>query len=189
MSWEDGEGPDEPTEEAPLRGREIAPAQAPSAKLTTRITIEADQWDDQRLSEMILGRVASTVEERTQKAIERRIETVVDKAFREVVEARVTAAVDAILTEGWQPTDGYGRADGPKKTLKDLVLGMLTARDRYDNNRSYLDKSIADNVDKVLRGELGKAIEEAKAKVRETLDHAVMTKLQQALKEGLGLQT
>lgn len=191
MSWEDGDGPDYPEGEDPLQGHEIAavPAQAAvPGKPITRVVIEADHWDETRLSNMVLGRVAQMVEERTRKAIERQIERTVNEVIREVVQAKVAAAVEVIMAEGWTPTDSYGSASGPKKTLKDRVSEMLMARDRYGNSLTYLDQTVANEVNKVLAGELGKAIEEAKKKVRETLDSAVMTKLQQALKEGLGLK-
>lgn len=152
------------------------------------MVIEADHWDEQRLSEMVLGRVARMVEERTRKAVERQIKATVDEVIREVVQDKVAVAVEAILAEGWRKTDSYGSPQGPPMTLKDRVSEMLTARDRYSNSLSYLDQTVAKEVDGVLRGELGQAIEDAKKKVRETLDSAVMTKLQQALKEGLGLK-
>lgn len=189
MSWEDG--PDAPEDEEPLQGKEIAPAElAAKAQLTTRIVIEADRWDDQRLSEMILGRVAEMVKERTEAAIRLHVRATVDAVVREVVEARVVGMVDAVLTEGWRKTDGYGSPTGPAITLKDRVSEILQARpNNYSGSVSYLDGKISEEVNKVLTGELGKAIEEAKKKVRDTLDSAVMTKLQQALKEGLGLRT
>jgi hypothetical protein len=115
----------------------------------------------------------------------------VDEVIQGVVEARVVSVVEKVMAEGWQKTDNYGSPSGPPVTLKDRVSEMLRAKDRYGNGTGtpYLDTKVAEEVNKVLNGELGKAIEEAKKKVRDTLDSAVMTKLQQALKEGLGLRS
>lgn len=109
-------------------------------------------------------------------------------AIDEKIKVRISEAVDAVLAEGWQRTDEYGTARGPKVGLKERISElMLKAGSSYDRDNA-IDKQIKASVSSVLTNEFQKEIDAAKAKVRAELDSVLSGKVTEALKSAMGLR-
>ncbi len=111
-----------------------------------------------------------------------------DETILAITKEHITTAIESILAEGWQKTDDYGQARGPKLTLKDRIAEQIASvRDQY-NRKTWLDELVQKRLEETFTKEFAKPIEEAKAKFRSMLDGTIAAKLQEALKSSLGLR-
>lgn len=152
-----------------------------------RITIEATKWDEQRLAEMVLSRVADESRKHLSSAVHKQIADAIDRTVKDIVESKLASEIEAILAEGWQKTNSYGEPTGDRITFRQRVSNLIEARDNYSSERR-IDKIVKETVETTLRGEFAKEVAEARAKVRAMLDGALNEKLAAALREGLGLK-
>lgn len=102
----------------------------------------------------------------------------VKSRIQPVLEAKVDELITSLLTEEYQPTDHYGSKKGEPTTLKAeiaqiaetaLKSGMLNADDSYSHTRTSgkggLRKYIEAEVDKVIKTDLKKSLDDAKKAV------------------------
>lgn len=181
MSYDEPEFEEDPMER-PIEGKEVESAQGGGF----RLTIEASQWDETRISNAVLARVTENIAAKLQKAIDAQLAQAVSDAVDRVVDAKILEQAEVILREGWTETDSYGH---PKKkvTFAERVHGLLSRSDSY-RRHSYLDEVIKNLVDEALAKQLKPEIDAAKLKVQQLLDGVLATKLLQAMKEGVGLR-
>ena len=100
--------------------------------------------------------------------------------LRSLTDEALRAAFDKALTEGWKKTDNYGQETGQVVTLKTRVLDILNPRESYNNP---VAKVFEEQVGKALKGEMGKLLEEATAKLRAMVDDKIAEKMRGALKD------
>lgn len=162
-------------------------APEPAGNAGFRITIEASQWDETRISNAVLERVTQNIAKKLEQAVSQQLATAVDAAVARVLDGKILAEAERVLTEGWQVTDTYGRSTGQKVTFPDRVHQLLTKSNSY-GGQSSLEKLIESLVDKALNKELKPEIDAAKLKVQELLNGTLSAKLLQAMKEGVGLR-
>lgn len=168
--------------DSPLTGKEGKAEQAPGF----RILIEASNWDETRISDMVLNRIGERFEEKLRDAIEEKLAQAVGAAVDRVVDAKILEQAEVILREGWTETDTYGH---PKKkvTFPERVHTLLNRSDSY-NRQTSLEQLIKGLVESAVTKELKPEIDAAKAQVQTLLNGTLATKLLQAMKEGVGLR-
>ncbi len=110
--------------------------------------------------------------------------------FDDVIRDRIASAVDAVLTEGWYENDGYGGRRGERIDLKARINAALTAPrgDSYHRQPSLLQERLDAAAKSMLDKEFGKIAEDAKAKLRQQLDGAVLAKVAETIKTAIGLR-
>lgn len=172
----------DPMEEA-IEGKEMAAPPAPGF----RLTIEASQWDETRITDAVLTRVVKKFEDKLEKAIDTQLDAAVDAAVKRVVEGRIDAMAEKVLEEGWTKTDEYGRPTGQKVTFAERVHGILCERGTYERN-GRIDRLVTELAERALNKEMKPEIDAAKLKVQELLNGTLSAKLLQAMKEGVGLK-
>jgi hypothetical protein len=139
-----------------------------------------------QMEQAIKGQVANQVASAFKAFIDKRVSDTVSELVREIGRDQVDAQVRAILAEGWQKTDDYGQARGGRVSLRERVQEMFHKADRYES-RSMFERVIKEELDKALKGELGKELEAARAKIRSEVDQITRAKLNESLKAALGL--
>jgi hypothetical protein len=177
------EEPSDPMDE-PLTGKEI-----PMAEMTPpsfRIVIEASNWDETRISDMVLNRLGERFDDKLNALADKVLATAIDAAVERVVDAKILEQAEVILREGWTATDDYGHAK-KKVTFAERVHGLLTRVDSF-HGKSKLDDLVEALVADALNKQLKPEVDAAKAKVQELLNGTLSAKLLQAMKEGVGLR-
>lgn len=93
-----------------------------------------------------------------------------------------------LIEDGWQKTDSYGRPDGKKVTVKDLVLEYMNAHDRYDSRGTWMQKTLQSLLTETLQKVVAPEIEAARKAFKDMLDTSIREKLTNALREAMGLK-
>lgn len=129
-----------------------------------------------------------------EKTVIKRVQRAVDEQIKAVTAEKIGTAVDDVLVAGWQTTNSYGEPSGPRVTLRDRVSKIITeAQDGGWNGQrktlidAIVERKLAELFDH-RNGAIGKAIEEAQAKLRSAIDGTVMTALATTLRQALGLR-
>lgn len=143
---------------------------------------------EEHIVEAVVERIVESLDERINTAIRGALKGHVDAKLSALVEEHLRPAVAAVIAEGWQMTNHYGESTGPKVDLKARVSSMLNATDGY-NRQSFIQKTAQEILDKGLREELGKQIEDAKKAFRAQVDGVLQAKFKEALAGALGLPT
>lgn len=135
--------------------------------------------------------LAKSMETRIQTRIDQIAEEAIRAHFDEAIKARIVETVDKVLAEGWQVTNQYGEARGPKVDLKARITELLTkpANDGFGGKAvTEIERQVKKAVDEGLAKELGKEVEAAKKSLRAQLDSAVNGKLAEAVKAAMGIR-
>lgn len=130
------------------------------------------------------------VKELIQKKVDAEVRKAIDSQLSELAAEALRPRITEIIARGWTQTDSYGEPKGPPKTLDSMLRAALFGENSYHNAKQGLAVQLFEQaLQKDLNSELGTALKEAKAKVRQMVDESVMGRFQQALREGLGLKT
>lgn len=115
-------------------------------------------------------------------------DVIVREQFDVAIKDRINAAVDEALAEGWQKTDSYGCAVGPKIDLKGRISEALTKPDGGYGRPTLVDMKIKESVTKALDQSFAAEIEAAKKRVRAEIEGVLSGKVTEALKGALGIR-
>lgn len=142
--------------------------------------------DDGESPNALAVQLANAVSERITKLADE----LVREHFDDTIRARIAAAVDAVIAEGWYESDGYGGRRGERIDLKARINAALTAPrgDSYHRQPSILQERLDAAAKGMLDKEFSKVVEDARTKLRQQLDGAVMAKVAASIKEALGLR-
>jgi len=156
-----------------------------------QVTVELpDYFDDEdgaisgQFAAVVVQAVAKRFEkgiaEKVTAAIEQRVEALVN----EITEARIADEVERLLRDGFQETDSYGSARGPKKTVGQIIIEMLTKKDQYSSRYNDLPSIVSD----VVRKRFDTEVEEGAKRLRASIDDTIRGKVNEALQSALGLK-
>jgi hypothetical protein len=105
-------------------------------------------------------------------SLRERVQAIRDEEIR----AAVKPAIEEALLKSVQPTDTYGMPKGEPMTLHEVIVKRATdwlttpTGDRFDRKRvSPVQKVIQEEVERAFKFDLSKAMDEAKAQVREAV--------------------
>lgn len=145
--------------------------------------------DTDHIQDVIERRIAEKVQEQFDSVfddvIRQRVTELVDGITRKQVEKAVTDALD----EGWQATNSYGEAVGPKVGIKGRLGEMLTKNvGDYNNRMTQADKLAKEVIDATLRSEFGKEIKAAQERFKKALDAEIAERFTATIKSALGLR-
>lgn len=135
----------------------------------------------------------SMLAEQMRAALRERIDALASEVIREffdtTVKARIESCVDEVLAEGWQVTDHYGSACGPRVDLKGRISDMLLkANGTVDRRTTTMVQQIAhETIQRVVTNEFAKEIDAARVELRKQLDAVVAGKFSETLKKAMGL--
>lgn len=137
----------------------------------------------------------SPLAEQMRKLIDEKISAVAEdyvrNALDEAIKARIAAAVDDVIAEGWQMTNEYGEARGPKVDLKSRVTDLMlkATRDPYRSEPAMnaIDRQVKAVVETYVAKELTGELDKARKQLREQLDAVVSARFTDTLKKALGL--
>jgi hypothetical protein len=146
---------------------------------------------EEQIVRAIASRVEDRFEERIKEAVRGAVKGAVERQTKELVDAAIAPIVEQVLAEGWQPTDQWGEPSGKKITLRarvsKRVSEYLEEKERYQD-KTPAQKLIDEAIAAELRGEAGKVLEAARAKLREQVDGVLQAKLREVLASSLGLK-
>lgn len=153
---------------------------------TANVTVDVDTDEIKRLVEM---RLADKVSEQFDRVfddiIRRKVTELVDDITRRQIEKAVTDALD----EGWQSTNSYGEAIGPRVGLKGRIADMLSkTTGDYNNRMTQADKITKDVIDSAFRSEFGKEIKAAQENFKKAVDAEIAGRFTSTIKSALGLR-
>lgn len=123
-------------------------------------------------------------------ALARRIEETVTEIIREEAAAAAPKVVEEILAEGVQRTNQYGSPRGEKMPLRDVigeeVVKQLTRRERHGmGDRTVIEEMLEREVEKVVKGELRSALDEATKTIVDAVGEEASKGLTDALRKAL----
>jgi hypothetical protein len=105
---------------------------------------------------------------------------------REVIREAVRPMVEQAITEPIQKTDGYGGPVGRPTTLREVIVDearkVVNARDRYDGDRTLLQKTVAEEVHKAFAAEVKDAVKQAREQVADEIGKQVAVAVTNAMK-------
>jgi hypothetical protein len=136
------------------------------------------------LGEIVRERVKESVDEHLQKLVESEVAGVAT----EVVRDKIQVAAAEVFATGWTKTDEYGRPSEIKKTVRDMILEHLTARDTYSSRGTWMEKMLNEHLASTIRVSVQPEIDAAKKMFKEMLDGSIRDKLSTALREAMGLK-
>lgn len=139
------------------------------------------------LRDRVISSLTAAYSERMDEQVTEAVSTYVKSVVDRIAEKEIMAAVKSALSAGWNKTDNYGAVTG-QVTLKDRISQMLNASDGYGSHRRWLDELVKKETEAALKGELAKEIESARAKLRAEVDSVTRAKLNEALRNALGVQ-
>lgn len=149
--------------------------------------IEIDGFAEDHFLEALTQEVADKMHDRIEKAINDGIRPALEKTLSDLTMDALRPAVAAAIEEGWQPTDGYGRPDGPRLTLKDRISMILETKNRY-NDRSSLDEIANTVIKDAYKKDLNGEIERLREGFRKQVDEALQVKFKNAIAEAVGIK-
>jgi hypothetical protein len=141
------------------------------------------------LGEEVARKVANTLmRDEEYPGLRRKVMDLRVEEIREQLKPIVSAAIE----EGVRETNRYGEPVGEPTTLRALIIkevGDLLRRpvDNYSREKgTWVQALVKENVQKVLREELGAALADEKAKVVAAVRAKAADMIAQAVKEGIG---
>lgn len=141
--------------------------------------------------------LAAQITDEQRKEFRAQVLQKLDDVIAKISDARLEKEINALIDEGWQQHDRWGKPSGPKKTLRDLVTTYLMTNvdqhgrdssDRYaDSNRQqrvewYVQKAINSIFDK----EMQNVIERFRKTVRERFDAKLAADVAETIKSAIG---
>lgn len=129
---------------------------------------------EHQIAEELGENFRSWLREKAEEAIEERIAALTGE--------EIAAAVREVLATGWAKTNSYGERTGQVTTVSSRVREWLEPRDSY---RNPLPDIFREELTKALKGELGKVLAEATAKLRAMVDETIAAKLRGVLKDAI----
>jgi hypothetical protein len=157
------------------------------------ITLTLKGYDE----EQILTRLCGYLEDRMRDQVQGRLDKAIDAAVGgamvrlvdEQVALKVAEACEAVITQGWQETNGYGEPTGKITTLKERIAGWLNARESgYSNSPTRIEKLMSEMIGRWLQKDFAKELDAAREAFKKQVDAVVTAKLGESLKAALGLR-
>lgn len=156
------------------------------AKKHTTISVEIDTDEIKRQMELrIEDKVSGQFDRAFDEVIREKVSDLVDGITRVQIEKAVAAALD----EGWQATNSYGEAVGPRIGVKGRIAEMLSKNvGDYNHKMTRAEQLTKEVIDTALRAEFGKEIKEAREKFKAAVDAHIAEQFTQTIKSALGLR-
>jgi hypothetical protein len=105
---------------------------------------------------------------------------------REVIREAVRPMVEQAIAGPIQKTDSYGDPVGKPTTLREVIVAearsAVNTRDRYDGDRTFLQKTVSEEVRKAFATEIKDAVAQARAAVADEAGLLVATAVTNAMK-------
>ena len=162
-------------------------AAADAAKRPTSLVMKVEGWEADRLVDAVATRLLQGLDKRVQDAIDAKVEEVVGAALETIATDRIKEELEKVLKDGWTPTNEYGKATGPAKTLKDRIGELLQYHERYGSRERWLDACVTKAVQEHLGGAFGEEIAAARASFKKQVDDLLSGKIASGLREAFGL--
>lgn len=136
---------------------------------------------EQRLADAVEAQFESTIAD----MIRDRVAELIDDVSRDFIRKAVTDAVN----DGWQQTNSYGEAYGPKVGLKGRIAEMLSKQEGdYNRRESRVEKIAREVLEQSLHAEFGKELSAARERFKAQVNEVVAAKFTETIKAALGLR-
>jgi hypothetical protein len=149
------------------------------------ITIEG--LEEGRFLEALTEEVAEKMHDQIETAIEEGIRPALERAVSRLADEALRPAVAAAIEEGWQPTDSYGRPNGPHQTLKDRLSAFLDTKNQW-SDRTLIGSITREVIEAAYKADLNGEIAKLKEGFRKQVDEALQAKFRDALAESVGIK-
>lgn len=115
---------------------------------------------------------------------------IVCQQFDESLKARISAEIDRVIEEGWYESDNWGGRKGERLDIKARIGKVLTEQrgDVYSRKPSLLQERIDEAIRRFMDKEFDQIVNEAKNKLRKSLDDKVITTVTESIKNAIGLK-
>ncbi len=153
----------------------------------------------ERAIERLFGRYGNeTLEHEVRKHIHAVAERQARDVINRVLEEEVAKATQAILAEGFQGTDSYGRPKGERKTVASYVLEYFTtvvnqwgeeSRTHDRDSKQRIFRSADKLVEEYLKKEIEPELAKLKQRCKDAMNTDVVGKIRESLMSGLGLKS
>lgn len=148
------------------------------------VTIPVDTTD---ISRRVVDEIVERIAESEQQAMRDAVRAVVQARVEKIGLALIDKEIDRVFAEGWQKVDTYGARTGGMVTVRERISEMLSAK-QYSNDRSMLERMVAEKIDAVLKGELKPIVEAAKTSLRTQVDGVLSGIIKAAVAQHIGLK-
>jgi len=151
------------------------------APILVTVDVSSIRYD---IAGLVREQVKDHVDDHLRKVVAAEVEQIAIATVRD----KIKAAAEETFAQGWAKTDEYGRPTGQTRTVRDMILEHLNARDRYSSNGSWLEKTLTELMRETIQKVVQPEIEAAKKAFKEMLDVSIRDKLATALREAMGLK-
>jgi hypothetical protein len=149
--------------------------------------IEIEGFTEGQFLRALTEEVADKMQDQIEKAIDDGIRPALEKAVVRLAEEALRPAVAAAIQEGWQPTDNYGRPNGPCQTLKDRLSAFLDEKKQW-NDRTLIGGITREVIEAAYKADLNGEIARLRDGFRKQVDEALQVKFRDALAESVGIK-
>jgi hypothetical protein len=162
------------------------------------ITLTIEGYESGQIEDRVAQLLADRFEKDLSGKIADLVHAHVQTALQEVTTAALQAEVDKVIAEGWHKTGSYGER-GPHVTFADRINEHLFGKADSYGSKTRLDKALEEALERGLHGTPNRAgfrsggalqpiIDDAQKRFRELVDNTMTEKLQQTMREALGLK-
>jgi hypothetical protein len=149
--------------------------------------------------ERIARDVAVQITNEQKKEFRAKVLQKLDEVIAKIADGRLEKEVNDLLDAGWQPYDRWGKPQGPKVTLHELVTKyIMTEVDQHgrDSSDRYADSGkrqrilwfVEKAINSIFDKEMQSVIEKFRKTVRERFDAKLAADVAETLKSAIGLR-
>jgi hypothetical protein len=150
------------------------------------ITLTVHGYDAAQVQERVAQLLVEQVDAHAREAIRERVDRLIEERLGDVTTERMRGVLEEIIADGWQRTNNYGEAVGPKLGFRERATKELFEPTGCNRARP-IDDLFRETLNAALNKELGEVIKQATAQFRALVDETLQGKLRDALKSALGL--
>lgn len=148
-------------------------------------------YEEMSLHEAVIERAAEMLARDLSEEVRKKIHTRVESAMQELLDKQLPPLMEEAMTTEFTVVDEWGR-DRSKGTLRDAMISYARTQLHRNpnsgsafNNKTILDKVIADQIDRVVNRDLSTIVEEAKKTVYDAVKSNAAATIAKAVTNGL----
>jgi DNA-binding transcriptional regulator YdaS (Cro superfamily) len=139
------------------------------------------------LGDAVVDQVVQTkISDETERDLNRRVSAIRDEVIREELRPAIIEALGGEI----KMTNTYGEPTGRTTTLRELIIAQvgktMNEKDRYSSGKTFVNRLVGEEVERVVKRELNEAMAAEKARAVAAIRAKAADVLAQVITEGLG---
>jgi hypothetical protein len=185
--WDDEDTDDAPDSEKPGPTYKLTIEGLPQSAIMNAVL--------ERVARDVAGQITNDQRHDFRMQVLKKLDDVIVK----IADERLEKEINALIDEGWQPCDQWGKPRGPKQSLRDLVTTYLMTnvdQNGRGENDNYADRNRRERVywfvekaiNRIFDKEMQNVIEKFRKTVRERFDAKLAADVAETIKSAIGLR-